>query len=561
MIVKLAAAILFCLTAPLMATTFHVNPNHPQAADNGRGTADQPFVTLSRAVVSAHAGDTVILHPGTYREPSILLPRSGQPDAPITFMAEIPGTVIITAGERQNRYYHREYPLQFGPSRRDPNNNERWQGAEWITLKGLIFENARGSGIGANTGWRIEDCIVRHADFDGIVARGDNITILRTITEDCGNYGMTGGFGENIVIADSIIRRCNQLPNSPGGYGSASKFLSTRGMRVEGLISYDNFGSGWWMDWDNKDFVITRSTVFGNHAGMGIEQNREKLDQPWAGVGIWTEANDTGRITDNVIYSNTAAGIGILESRNILVAGNTIVDCGTGIEFRDLNRDGVQDDAQRKRNIWNVTIRDNRIKGWRGQYAIETSVGEFRRGSRPAGYQVTIDGNRYDPPDRPAGLIKWINTAVDALDAAREKLGISAEDRIESIDFAPRLIQTYSTGEKELNSTDPDRFRQVDSRQAESTGFDDVLAGTKNGTVVTLPVYGRTATIESNGNLSAEVYDLKHKRHLTLILTPTSRRSLEARVAPFALLEPVKLCVRITSNKPYALTGELVEQD
>lgn len=559
MLVKLTAAILCCLTANLMATTFYVDQNHPQATDRGPGSVDQPFATISRSTLSAEAADTVIIRPGTYRETSIVMRRSGRPDAPITFMAEVPGTVVISAGQRQDRYHHREYPMQIGPPRRDPQNNERWQGAEWITLKGLTFENSRGSGIGANTGWRIEDCVVRHADFDGIVARGDNITILRTIIEDCGNYGMTGGFGENIVIADSIIRRCNQLPNSPGGYGSASKFLNTRGMRVEGLISYDNFGSGWWMDWDNRDFVITRSTVFGNHAGMGIEQNREKLNQPWAGVGIWTEANDTGRITDNVIFSNTAAGIGILESRNIVIEGNTIVDCGSGIEFRDLNRDGVDDDSARKRNIWNITVRNNRIKDWRGRYAIETSIGEFKRGNRPADYQVTIDGNVYDPPDRSAGFIKWINAGVDTLEAARVPLGIAGNGRIESFDFAPPLIRTYSTGEKELSSTDPDRFRQVDSRQAEAVGFDDALAGAVEGDVVHLRVHGRTPTVQSNGSLSAEVYDLKHKRHLTLMLTPESRRALEARVQAFAALEPVELKVRITSLKPYALTGELVE--
>src|SRR5690554_3833582 len=114
MLAKLTAAILCCLTANLMATTYYVDQSHPQATDRGPGTADQPFATISRSTLSAEAADTVIIRPGTYRETSIVMRRSGRPDAPITFMAEVPGTVVISAGQRQDRYHHREYPMQIG---------------------------------------------------------------------------------------------------------------------------------------------------------------------------------------------------------------------------------------------------------------------------------------------------------------------------------------------------------------------------------------------------------------------------------------------------------------
>ncbi len=561
MIKTLIATVVLCFCANAMSATYYVDQQHPQASDQGPGSADRPFATISRATLSAGPGDTVIIRPGTYQEQSIILRRTGRADAPITFMAEKPGTVVITAGERQDKYHHREYPLHIGPLRRNPQNQERWQGAEWITLRGLIFENSRGSGIGANTGWRIEDCVVRHADYDGIVARGDDITILRTVVEDCGNNGMSGGFGKNIIVKDSIIRRCNQFPDSPGGNSGACKFLYSQGMRVEGVISYDNFGSGWWLDWDNSDYLITGCTIFGNHAGVGLENGHEKVDQPWAAVGIWTEGNTgKGVISNNVIYSNVSAGIGILESSDVLVEGNTIVDCGTGIEFRDLNREGVDDDAKRTRRIRNITVRNNRIKHWRGDHAILTSIGEFKRGDSPADYQVVFEDNIYDPPaNRSTKFMRWINTHVDTIDTAREKWGICHNDRIEPFDFAPPLIKTYSTGEAALKSTDPARFHQVDSKQAETSGFDDVLAHANEGDIVTLRVHGRTPTIESDGQLSADVYDLKHKRHLTLNLTPESRKTLEARVPPFAVLEPVELRVRLTSLKPYDLSGELVD--
>src|SRR5690606_20134525 len=114
---------------------------------------------------------------------------------------------------------------------------------------------------------------------------------------------------------------------------------------------------------------------------------------------------------------------------------------------------------------------------------------------RPADYKVILDGNIYDPPQ--AGgrrLIKWVNATADSLDEARDRLGADQHSRVESFDFAPRLIATHSTGAAELASTDPARFHQVDSHEAEATGFDQALAGASVGDIVTLKVHGRTPT-------------------------------------------------------------------
>ncbi len=558
-------AAVFCLAAaPGLARTLHVDTTHPAASDEGQGTADQPYKTIGRAVLFVEPGDTILIKPGTYPEGNIAIRRSGTRENPITIMAESPGTVIITGGERRLKPTRQEYPLLIGPPQRNPKNQELWLGAEWITLRGLVLRDAVGTAVGASTGWLIEDCFIDRPNYVGIDARGDDIIIRRTVVQDAGNCGMAGGFGKNILIEDCILRRNNQFPDSPGGNAGGSKFLFSQGMRVERIISYDNFGPGWWMDWDNSDYIIRGCTLFANHAGKALENGTKLLDQPWAAPGVWSEGNTgQGQILDNVIYSNVSPGIGIFDSRNVIVRGNTIVDCGTGIEFRDLNRDGSVPEQQRTRNIHNIIVEHNRIKAWRGEAAMLTSIGEFKRGDRPADYNVTINHNIYDPRgSEDKGLFRWMKRTARTLEEARQLFGIEADGRIEHFDFPHRLIKTYSTGEEELNSTEPDRFRQVDSRAVEASGFDEVLTDAKEGDVVTLNVHGRTPGVAQHGSPAAmecEIYDLARKRHIKLVVNTPHWQAVSQRIPEYAVLDPIELKVRLLKKEPYAIEATLAE--
>ena len=84
--------------APLTTgRTYHVAQT-ASASDSNSGTEAYPFATLEKASAVAKAGDTVIIHEGTYRE--VLRPKnSGTKTAPITFRAAEGEDVLISALE------------------------------------------------------------------------------------------------------------------------------------------------------------------------------------------------------------------------------------------------------------------------------------------------------------------------------------------------------------------------------------------------------------------------------------------------------------------------------
>ena len=68
-------------------------------SDQGKGTADQPLRTISRAAAHAMAGDTVIVHAGVYRE-WVNPVNGGTAEHRIVYRSAGDGEVVITGAER-----------------------------------------------------------------------------------------------------------------------------------------------------------------------------------------------------------------------------------------------------------------------------------------------------------------------------------------------------------------------------------------------------------------------------------------------------------------------------
>lgn len=74
---------------------YHVSK---QGNEQGKGTVDQPFLTISRAAALAMPGDTVIVHAGVYRE-WVNPANGGSKDHRIVYRSAGDGEVVITGAE------------------------------------------------------------------------------------------------------------------------------------------------------------------------------------------------------------------------------------------------------------------------------------------------------------------------------------------------------------------------------------------------------------------------------------------------------------------------------
>ena len=90
------------LAAPALAVTWVVDGRHPACSDLGPGDAQSPFCTIGRGATRAAAGDTVMVHPATYRE-QVTPPSSGAPNLPVTYRASGPEVVILGTDDLSNQ--------------------------------------------------------------------------------------------------------------------------------------------------------------------------------------------------------------------------------------------------------------------------------------------------------------------------------------------------------------------------------------------------------------------------------------------------------------------------
>lgn len=91
--------LLMILTVNLHASDYYVSP---AGNDHNPGSKSSPFKTITAAAKAAEPGDTIHINAGHYQGP-LIIEKSGQPGAPITFLGELSATgkrlAVIESGQ------------------------------------------------------------------------------------------------------------------------------------------------------------------------------------------------------------------------------------------------------------------------------------------------------------------------------------------------------------------------------------------------------------------------------------------------------------------------------
>lgn len=367
---KMSEAVTFNIVAPAQGQTITVT--------SGQSIQD--------AADRANPGDTVLVTAGTYRQ-SVTITRSGTAEKPITFIFE-EGALIDASNET----------VGFVA-----------EGGAHIVVKGLHVRGANNAKQGQNaavrTGdyWRLEDVLVEKVKMTGIGVQGSYVTLVRCVSQDNGQNGISSPGGDEVLMIDSKSIHNNTDLHNPASEGGGGKWARTNNVFITGFEAYDNIGPGIWFDINNTNIVITDSVA---HHNVKRDEGRD-----WQGPGFMTEINQGPiRFENNLAYDNDGAGIQICETEDLVVKGNTLIN--DSIELRNL----LRDDGDWK--LEDVHIVENALKNG---YLDTSSAGVKWSTDSGKKLKLNIDRNTYDNDG--GTMFKWAGKSYNSLSEVRDALG------------------------------------------------------------------------------------------------------------------------------------------
>jgi uncharacterized protein YjdB len=408
----------------------------PTGNDSNPGTGTQPFRTINKAAQVAVAGDVVTIRDGSYQE-SVLVRNSGTVDKRIVFQAENRGGVVMTGGQYTWRPAGWQGVIGATPQR-------------YVTIKGLVFREYAPNTAGqaairlGGRGWRLEDCLLDNAGFDGVTGNDHDMVITRSTLQNHFStaYSVYGGSGAGtspedpafspllgFVVSDNVIRG-NHTRSDPvtGAIGThVSKIAASKGAVIENNEILENRGSGIWFDEKSIEYTIRYNYI---HSNVGYTV--DGVHQPLSGRGIKLEKLWRGGVVEsNLVVENEGPGVLIVNTNDLLLRGNLIAQNGQGIAFVSVSQNTT---GYTGFVLERIRILDNFFKDWGPTVAAIHPWGGDAYTPHPSEMEIYADGNTYEPVRNPS-LGWWANPigAANTVEQSRSKFGWETNGRVASI--------------------------------------------------------------------------------------------------------------------------------
>ncbi len=304
--------LLSCLLPILSAQELHVALSGDDAA---AGNASAPWATIGRATSAAQAGDTIVIHGGTYVHSSrILFARSGTAGNPITLTARSGDTVLIS-GSGTN-----VLNLQF---------------RSHITVRDLAFTSTS-TAVGASMVYmeNTDHCEFHDCRFSGMPAEygRENTAVIRCMATG-GNGFSTGCVFRNNLFADNAspalrlydtdgwliehneFRDCQQ---AVGGKDQPFNMVVRRNLVHGGDLAFYFAGQGGASNVEISENIVVGSRQAFQFGGLGtsgamrddIRLHNNTLVDCYTFLNGWDDGfNRRIRFTDNILHATAPANI------------------------------------------------------------------------------------------------------------------------------------------------------------------------------------------------------------------------------------------------------------
>ncbi|HEV7301501.1 MAG TPA: Ig-like domain-containing protein [Tepidisphaeraceae bacterium] len=236
----------------------------------------------------------------------------------------------------------------MGSKRQTLMTSQSYQNAKYITIDGLNFRHAANFPqqpvVKTSDGWVVKNSKLELMNAVPLGIYGNNVLIQNNVMANNGHTGLTGQ-ATNTLLVDNEVYGNNTRGFRATWESGGGKMTRTVGLYVLNHNTYNNRGPGFWLDIDNKEFVIDGGFF---HDNRGINNDYE-------GCGLLIELNSgPGRVQNASFYGNTSSGgLGIAETPYMSIRGNYFGG-GDRFELRNI--------ANRPFSIKHVKIESNKFE-------------------------------------------------------------------------------------------------------------------------------------------------------------------------------------------------------